>query len=157
MTSDFLELFDMEVQNRAFALRICEGMVKRVSDPDDVNWYTAWLGFEQFNQEQYAPFAEKYGLSQEPRVEAKIQAGFGSLGATVLPDNVMLKYMLRETITYLEKLKELARVAPEEDQAFFNYVVEQEELQVDALQLRVDGKSRESAELIRQFVAAHSN
>ncbi len=156
-TEEFLELFDMEIQNRSFAMRSAEEMAERASDPEDVAWYETWLAFEQFNQTQYAPFAEKYGLSQEARTVAKIQASLAILAGKVLPDDVTMKFMLDETIKYLEKLKELAELAPEEDRTFFDYVVEQEEMQINALQLRVDGKGQESTALISQFIAEHSN
>ncbi|MEL6271421.1 MAG: hypothetical protein AAFV33_10800 [Chloroflexota bacterium] len=155
--SEFLELFDMEIQNRAFALRSAREVVARASATEDVTWHETWLAFERFNQGRYAPFAKKYGLSQEPRAAAKIQAGLANMAGKILPDNVTMGFMLEETIKYLEKLKELATVAPEEDHAFFSYVVEQEEMQIDALRLRTEGKSEESAELIRQFIAKHSN
>lgn len=155
--AEFLKLFDMEIQNRAFALKSAQEMVGRASDPNDVAWYQTWLAFEEFNQIQYAPSAEKYGLSQKPRTVAKMQAGAATLAGKVLPDKVSLGFMLDETIKYLEKLKDLARIAPQEDEAFFRYVVLQEEMQIDALRLRHDGKSEASAALISQFIETHSN
>lgn len=155
MTSEFLELLDMEIQNRAFALKSAREVVKLTSDPEAAQWHKAWIEFEEFNQAKYAPIAQKYEISQEPRLGAKLQAGFVIVAGAIFSDDITLKTMLDQTIKYLERLKELAEVAPEEDNAFFGYVVEQEEMQIEALRLRIDGKISESVALIRQFVASN--
>ena len=91
---------------------------------------------ERDNDSSYeiAPFAEKYALYQEPRSMANIQAGLGEIALNILPDSIMRKGMRDQTIKYLEKLKELQHIAPKEDADFFDFVVKQEELQIDALQ-----------------------
>ena len=148
----FMELFDMELQNRAFALKACINASENSTAEGDKVFFGAWLEFEQFLQEKYAPFAEKYGLSQEPRTIAKIQAGLGEMALNILPDSLMRKEMRDQTIAYLEKLKELQKVAPPEDAAFFDFVVKQEKLQIDALQFWVDERYDEAAQLLRNFI-----
>jgi len=148
----FMELFDMEVQNRAFALKGAINANDKASTEDDKIFFGAWVDLEEYLQKKYAPFAEKYGLSQEPRSMAKIQAGLGEIALNILPDSVMREGMLKQTIQYLEKLKELQRVAPKEDAAFFDFVVRQEELQIDAVQFWVDRKNEEAAKLLRNFM-----
>ena len=83
---------------------------------------------------------------------ANIQAGLGEIALNILPNSVMRKGMRDQTIKYLEKLKELQGVAPKEDADFFDFVVKQEELQIDTLQFWVDGKNEEAAELLRNFM-----
>ena len=151
----FLQLFDMEVQNRAFALKACRNAMDNASTEGDKIFFDAWLDFEQFLQKKYAPVAEKYALSQEPRSMANIQAGLGEIALNILPDSVMRKGMRDQTIQYLEKLKELHRIAPSEDANFFRFVVKQEELQIDALQFWVDGNNNEAAKLLRGFIKAN--
>ncbi|MEO1216795.1 MAG: DUF4334 domain-containing protein [Bacteroidota bacterium] len=148
----FMELFDMEVQNRAFALKACINANNKSSTEGDKIFFGAWLDFEQFLQKKYAPFAEKYALSQEPRSMAKIQAGLGEIALNILPDSVMREAMREQTIKYLEKLKELQYVAPKEDAGFFDFVVKQEELQIDALQFWVDENNEAAAKLLRNFI-----
>lgn len=148
----FKELFDMEVQNRAFAFKSSKGMAEKASSEGDKLFFGAWVAFEQFLQEKYASHAIKHSLSQEPRGVANLQVGIGKLAADLLPDSIMFKGMLDETIKYLEKLKELERLAPEEDRSFFSFVVKQEEVQIEALKLRIDGKNQEAADLLTAFV-----
>ncbi|MEL6372002.1 MAG: DUF4334 domain-containing protein [Pseudomonadota bacterium] len=149
----FMELFDMEVQNRAFALKVNKELGEKAVTDGDKAFYTAWVAFEEFLQREYAPFASKYGLSQAPRTGANIQVGLARLGMGVLPDDVMTKIVLEDTIKYLEKLKELKRVAPEEDAEFFAFVVKHEETQIEALRLRLDGNKEAATQLLTIFVA----
>ena len=148
----FMKLFDMEVQNRAFALKACINANDKASAEGDKIFFGAWLDFEEFLQKKYAPFAEKYELSQEPRSMANIQAGLGEIALNILPDSIMRKGMRDQTIKYLEKLKELPHIAPKEDAGFFDFVVKQEELQIDALQFWIEGNNEEAAKLLRDFM-----
>ena len=147
----FMELFDMEVQNRAFALKAFNANNSASTEGDKI-FFGAWLEFEQFLQQKYAPFAEKYELSQKPRSMANIQAGLGEIALNILPDSVMREGMRNQTIKYLEKLKELQHVAPKDDAGFFDFVVKQEVLQIDALQFWIDEKYEEAAKLLRNFM-----
>ncbi len=149
----FLELFDMEIQNRAFALKVNKDLGAAAADDATKAFYVAWIAFEEFLQRAYAPVAQKYGLSQAPRAGANMQVGLARFGAGVLPDSVMTQMVLQDTINYLEKLKELYRVSPAEDHAFFAFVVKHEEAQIEALRLRGDGNKEAAAQLLTAFVA----
>ena len=147
----FKELFDMEIQNRAFALKSSLMMASQSTSERDKHFYGSWAAFEQRLKEIYAPYAKKYGLSQEARGLANLQVGIGRLAVGVLPESVVFESLLDQTSKYLEKLKELDRMAPEEDAKFFAFVVEQEQVQVDALKLCVDGQFSEAAGLLAAF------
>mgnify|MGYP000279280701 CR=1 FL=1 len=86
---------------------------------------------------------------------AKIQAGLGEIALNILPDSVMREGMRKQTIKYLEKLKDLQGVAPKGDVAFFDFVVIQEELQIDALQFWIDENYEEAAKLLKNFMDAN--
>ena len=66
---------------------------------------------------------------------------------------MMTKIVLEDTIKYLEKLKELYRVAPAEDRDFFAFVVKHEEAQIEALRLRLDGNKEAATQHLIAFVA----
>ncbi|MEO1652670.1 MAG: DUF4334 domain-containing protein [Bacteroidota bacterium] len=151
------ELFDMEIQNRAFALKSARTTAAKVSSAEDKYYCDAWVAFEELNQEKYAPFAAKYGLSQEPRLKANIEAQLGTLGIQILPESILYQTMLDQTIAYNEKLKELRDIAPADDKAFFEFVVDQEEVQIAGLQLCVEGKIKEAADLVLNFIKEHRN
>ena len=151
----FQELFDIEVQNRAFALKSSQLMTSESSSNGDRRFYGAWSAFEARLQELYAPHATKYGLSQEARGMANLQVGIARLAIGILPDSVVFESLLDQTEKYVEKLRELERVAPEADAAFFAFVVEQELVQVDALKLRVAGRNSDAADVLEAFTRQH--
>lgn len=148
----FLKLFDAEIQNRAFALYATEIMIKRVKKTDDVLWYSTWLQWEKFHKRNFAPMAKKYGLSQEPAFASKLQARIGDFAARLLSETAVMKYVLKETEKYCSQLQELADIAPEEDKEFFEYVVEQERLQVEVLPFRIDGNSKKGADMLLDYM-----
>lgn len=153
----FRALFEMEIQNRAFALRGSEQRAAGATTEGDTAFYGAWAEFEGFLRGKYAPFAEKYGFTQEAQTVARLQAGFGALVADVLPNRMLYERMLEETIAHTEKLKVLRDVSPAGDRDFFSFVVVQEELQIEALRLRIEEKNQEAADLLRRFIAEHSS
>ncbi|MEL6184425.1 MAG: DUF4334 domain-containing protein [Myxococcota bacterium] len=151
----FRSLFEMEVQNRAFALRSMGALAETASSEEDKHFYGSWTKFETLMQEKYAPYAQKYGFTQEPGTVAKLQAVFGTLAVNILPNSIAAGQMLEETTAYAEKLRELARVSPDDDRPFFSFVVKQEEMQIEALRLKHADKTVEAAEVIDRFIAEH--
>jgi len=149
---EFLNLFDREVQNRAFALLSMSAISEKVTEGGDKTFYNEWVAFEEFLQKQYKPYAEKYGLSQEPRSTAKAQAFFGELASDILPQKTFYETMLDQTEDYLEKLKKLPDYATSEDFEFARFVVKQEEAQVKAIAHKIKGENQEAASVFADFV-----
>ena len=67
----FMELFDMEVQNRAFALKACINANDNSSTEGDKIFFGAWLDFEQFLQKKYAPFRRKIRAFSRAKIDGK--------------------------------------------------------------------------------------
>ena len=148
----FIQLFDREVQNRAFALLSMGRIAKSVTKDGDKVFYKAWVIFEEFLQKKYKPYAEKHGLSQEPRGRAKTEAFFGKLASDILPKKKFYRTMLNQTKNYLEKLSKLPDYANAEDLEFARFVVEQEEVQIKAIEYRIKNKNQEAADLLTNFI-----
>ena len=153
---DFLKLFDREVQNRAFALLSMGRIAEKTKKEGDKIFYNAWVDFENFLQKKYKPYADKHELSQEPRGTAKTQAFFGKLASDIFPKRKFYKTMLNQTKNYLEKLKKLPDYAAEEDVEFARFVVEQEEVQIKAIEYRIEGKNQAAADLLSNFIKNNS-
>jgi len=149
---EFLNLFDREVQNRAFALLSMSAISEKVTEGGDKTFYNAWVAFEEFLQMKYKPYAEKHGLSQAPRGTAKVEAFFGELASDVLPKKKFYKTMLSQTKGYFEKLKKLPEYATNDDLEFARFVVEQEAVQIQAIEHRIKGENQEAADLLADFM-----
>ncbi|MCI4670503.1 MAG: hypothetical protein MRZ79_20370 [Bacteroidia bacterium] len=148
----FIQLFDREVQNRAFALLSMSAISEKAVSDGDKTFYNQWVVFEEFLQKKYKPYADKHGLSQEPRSKAKAEAFFGKLASDILPKKKFYKTMLDQTKDYLEKLKKLPEYATKEDMEFAHFVVKQEEAQVQAIEHRIKGKNQEAADVLANFI-----
>ena len=149
----FIKLLDKEVQNRAFALLSMSSISEKVTEDGDTTFYNGWVAFEEFLQKKYKPYANKHGLSQEPRGTAKVQAFFGKLASDILPKKKFYKTMLSQTEDYLEELKKLPEYATDEDREFARFIVEQEEVQIQAIKHRIKGENQEAADLFADFIS----
>ena len=147
----------MEIQNRAFAYVSVEALGKRADNDVDKAVFADWLAFEVFLRRAYAPMAEKYGLTQTIRLPALLQARLAGFAWAVLPDRMFTKIVLDGTKKHLEKMRDLSSLAPDQDQRFFDFVVRQEQVQVDSLKLRLEGKKREAAQLLADFASEHQS
>ena len=148
----FIQLFDREVQNRAFALLSMSAISEKATEDGDKTFYNGWVAFEEFLQKKYKPYADKHGLSQAPQNKAKRQAFFGEIASDILPKRKFYKMMLNQTEDYLEKLKKLPELATDEDLEFARFVVKQEEAQIQAIKHRIKGENQEAADLFANFI-----
>ncbi|HAA18822.1 MAG TPA: hypothetical protein DCR93_21385 [Cytophagales bacterium] len=148
----FIQLFDKEVQNRAFALLSMSAISEKVTEEEDKTFYYGWVAFEEFLQGKYKPYADKHGLSQEPRSKAKAEAFFGELASDILPKRKFYETMLDQTEDYLEKLKKLPGYATDEDLEFARFVVKQEEAQIQAIEHRIKGENQAAADVLADFI-----
>ena len=153
----FLKLFDMEIQNRAFAYVSVEALGKRADNDVDKAVFADRLAFEVFLRRAYAPMAEKYGLTQTIRLPALLQARLAGFAWAVLPDRMFTKIVLDGTKKHLEKMRDLSSLAPDQDERFFDFVVRQEQVQVDSLKLRLEGKKRRAALILADFASEHQS
>ncbi|MDG1707280.1 MAG: hypothetical protein P8H03_00885 [Emcibacteraceae bacterium] len=151
MNEEFLEIFDYEIQNRAFALNSFEAILADDAENPHRAFYEAYHAMEIINQKKYGPFAKKYNLDMAPRWWARTRT---SLGLTVgkLFQGSLMKVMHNATIKYVGKLERLEQLAPEEDKLFFTYVVAQEQTQADAIGFLIDGDLDKAVARINDFL-----
>lgn len=152
----FLKALRHEIQNRAFALTALRPLLSKYSAPEDVAFFKAWIAFEEYNQRRYAPYAEKYRISQTAGWSARLRAGMANRAAALLSERVVLNFMLKETKNHVSKLAAMAELGPQEDKSFLSYVVKQERLQVELLELRIKGETRKATTLLTCFVSEHA-
>jgi hypothetical protein len=147
----FINLFDSEIQNRAFALASMEEFVSSGGDDPRLDFFKAYLGLEQLNQRRFAPVADKHQLSIEPRWWTRTRTQLGLWMSGLMPET-SLKIIHKATVNYVAQLQELESLSPEQDKAFFAYVVAQEQVQADAMGLLLSGDPEQGTALLAQFV-----
>ncbi|WNC67183.1 hypothetical protein RI845_11715 [Thalassotalea nanhaiensis] len=147
----FLELYEGEVQNRAFALMYTERSSTSWGDNDVEEFWSVYYDLEVINQRLYKPYADKYGLDMQPTFFTSVKTSSLRLMSNLFPE-YMLNTIYSSTVEYLEGIKEMEKLAPEEDKDFFRYVVEQEAVQVEALGLVAQGEAKKATKVLADYV-----
>jgi|GEM_PF-1635948 hypothetical protein len=153
----FLQLFDYEIQNRAYALNTIRGQLEIIETNELRRFYNAYLALEQLNQQLYSPIAKTYQLEMSPRWWTRIRTQLGIWLAAMRSDISTLKFYHKIASNYLEQLQTLENQAPEESRQFFTYVFAQEQVQAESLGLAIEGQILAAAELLDSFVASHKS
>jgi len=153
----FLQLFDYEIQNRAYALNTISGQLEMIETMELRRFYNAYLALEHLNQQLYSPIAKTYQLEMSPRWWTRTRTALGIWLAAIRSDISTLKFYHKIASNYLEQLQTLENLAPEESREFFAYVLAQEQVQAESLGLVVEGQILAAAELLDSFVASHKS
>lgn len=150
----FIKLLTYEMQNRAFALKSVSSFINdRANKPDEKMW-RSYLALEQLNQKKYRPVAEKFGTPQEATLLTDARTWIGGVFFGLFPE-IATYIIKRATISYVEKLEELEKLAGSEDKAFFRYVVVQEKAQAKALTLLANGEADQAAAALDAVVVKY--
>ena len=160
---EFLSLLDYEAQNRAFAYQSVNRMAEKTAAEDTGPFWQAYADLEALNRQRYEPFLTKYDIAAEARWTTRLRGWAGGVVGGLFPETAM-GIMQRATVAYVPKLQRLAEIAPEssdnlksaEARAFFVFVVEQEEVQAEALRLFSEGQATQAAAHIASFVNLHA-
>lgn len=150
----FVEIFDDEVQNRAFALVGLKALSKNEESPLKKEFWADYIALEHLNQKKYHPFADKYNITQEPGGMASLKASLLVMANGWFPSYTW-KTLHKATVKHVTKLEGLVKLASEEDKAFVDYVVNQEKVQAEAIKLMINGREQLAVELLSEFVAEH--
>ncbi len=160
---EFLSLLDYEAQNRAFAYQSVNRMAKKTAAEDTGPFWQAYADLEALSRARYTPFLAKYDIAAQARWTTRLRGWAGGVVGGLFPETAM-GIMQRATVAYVPKLERLAEIAPEstdnlksaEARAFFKFVVEQEEVQAEALRLFSQGQTPQAAAHIAIFVDLHT-
>ncbi|BAN48081.1 hypothetical protein [Metapseudomonas resinovorans] len=140
----FIKGFRHELANRAFAFLAIERMAERFAGHEHGLFWKSYLDLEVFNGPRYAHAARRWGLGTAPGLFTRLKA----LAVSSLPARLhgpLLRFIYRETLKYLQWLKKLRRQGPANARGFLEYMVEQEEVQLEMMRLALAGRYTEIA------------
>lgn len=149
----FLELLNYEAQNRLYAHASTKQLAKNEDDKSYRDFWTAYHRMEEHNQDVYSAVLNINGIDNSPDWLTQLKTWGSTVSIPEAARTAALSQMRNATRRYILKLKEMQELAPKKDAIFFQYVVEQEQVQADALALVVDGKVHEGTILLTDFVA----
>ena len=140
----FISGFRHELANRAFALIAVRRMAERLQgDERRVLWKTYW-DLERFNTPRYTAAAQQWGVAFKPGLLPLLKAWLLSSVPRVFI-GLLLKLVHRETVKYLKWLNRLREIGPADAQGFLNYMIEQEDLQIEMMRLALADRYTEIA------------
>ncbi len=151
VNQELLEIFDYELQNRAFARGTFEVILADDGENPKRRFFEAFYELEMITQKKYAPYAKKYDLDTEARWWTRVRTRLGLIAIDLAGDRFM-KMMHNATIKYVSKLEKLPVLSPEEDRDFFEFVVAQEIVQANAVGYLVEGDLAKAIATINDFV-----
>ncbi len=149
-TKAFLKGFKHELANRSFALMTVRRMAGRLEGDE---WFTFWKTYwdlEVLNARRYEAAALVWGLNPVPGIPTKLKAWLVSSVPRFLMV-ALVRFVYRETLAYADWLRELRKTGPSEAAAFLDFMVEQEELQVEMMRMALAGRHGEIAGYAEDF------
>ncbi|VWB57528.1 hypothetical protein BLA14095_02542 [Burkholderia lata] len=153
-TNAFTDGFHYEIQNRAFALRAIGRLAGRLDGDPRQRLWAAYLKLEAFNAPIYHAAATRWGMDATPSLTTRVKAWVvGSVPTSLLTP--LLKYVYAETIAYCEVLRRLRDIGPSDVRAFLDYMVDQEEFQIDMMRRSLDGDDAALASRVDAFIIQH--
>lgn len=149
-TAAFIKGLKYELGNRAFALRVMERMSSRLHGDPRLPFWRAYADLERLNLPHYQAAASYWGL--DPSADTWNQLRAWAVGNTPKPLlGRLLSYVYPKTLEYLEVLKELQRIGPKEASLFLDYMVRQEEVQLEMMRRALKGDYEASTRLFSDF------
>lgn len=150
-TNTFIKGFKSEIQNRAFALRAIGRLAKRLDgDPRQVLW-AAYLKLEVFNAPIYHHAAARWGMDATPGAGTRVKAWVISSVPKFLL-GPFLRFVHSKTVIYCEELRKLRSIGPADSRDFLDYMVDQEDLQIEMMRLSLDGQDSVLTRKLDSFI-----
>ncbi|WP_175849955.1 hypothetical protein [Burkholderia cepacia] len=153
-TDAFIAGFRHEIQNRAFALRAIGRLAGRLDGDPRQRLWAAYLKLEAFNAPIYRAVATRWRMDASPTLATRLKAWVVSSVPTCLL-KPFLKYVYAETIAYCEALRRLRDIGPSDARDFLDYMVDQEEFQIDMMRRSLNGDDAVLASRIDTFIQQH--
>ncbi len=151
----FIKGFRHELANRAFAFLAIDRMAERFAGHEHGLFWKSYLDLEVFNRPRYALAARRWGQGTAPGMFTRLKA----LAVSSVPAALhgpLLRFIYRETLKYLEWLKKLHRRGPANARRFLEYMVEQEEVQLEMMRLALAGRYAEIASCADDFFCKYN-
>ncbi|MBC9251166.1 hypothetical protein A9179_12850 [Pseudomonas alcaligenes] len=153
--SEFFDGMFYELDGRATMHAITANMAERFEAGPLHTYWSSYHRLEEFSRPKYERVAGILGVQLPNRSWILIKAK----AISCLPQFMMSKVMsgLRQrTIVYVERLRRLSEIGPAEGHDFYAYMVRQELLQVQIMDLALREEYSAAEELVAQFITQES-
>ena len=146
----YLKLLKYEYDNRTFAYLGMEKAAHVLKDEPAGVFYQAYYDLEVVNQQIYKRSAIALNFDYKPSWFTKFRGhagGFAAYFITFSPES-----LIKIIAPYIPKLEQLRDLSATRNQLFFDYVVAQEQAQLQASQIAKKEGWEQGAKVLRGFV-----
>ncbi|MFT0866460.1 hypothetical protein [Pseudomonas sp. CAM1A] len=138
----FIKGLRHELANRAFARAAVQRMATRLDGQPSHSFWKAYADLEAFNQPRYQAAADRWGLDTHPGLLTRLKSWLVSSLPRPL-QGLLLRVVHRETIKYMAFLQALRNAGPSDAGRFLDYMIDQEQLQLDMMRMALNGRYRD--------------
>lgn len=146
----FTAALQKEIDNRAVARHAVPALAERHAGSDQGRFWSSYTALEIQQAPAYIAIAERHGLAPS-RIPTRLK-GDGSLLFSWLFPQRFVRTLAAATHSYADELRAIPVPPQPEDAEFRLYMIEQEQVQVDALAEAAEGRYRAAAEKLDAFV-----
>lgn len=146
----YLKRLKYEFDNRTFAYLGMKKAAQVLKNKPAGVFYQAYYDLEVVNQEIYQRSADALNFDYEANWFTRFRghaSGFASYFVTFSPES-----LIKIIVPYIPKLEQLRDLADPRYQAFFDYIVAQEQAQLEASQVAKDEGWEQGAMVLQAFV-----
>ncbi|MER8041213.1 hypothetical protein ACWEP8_27050 [Streptomyces hydrogenans] len=150
LSKEFTKGFDYELQNRQFALISMSGVARRLDGDPRSSFWGGYSRLERFNVPRYEQAALRWGMDAKPTAWTRARGTL--IGATpTFMLHSLLEFAYPRTVKYLEDLRRVRGTGPDDGLAFLDYMVDQEVVQIEMMQLALKGRFSEITPRLEEF------
>lgn len=150
--ADFDEGFRAEYANRVFARVGMAASAVRTRSHESGPFWTAYARLEEFNADVYARASTRMRIPDISVTAARRRGWIVGLIPNPLRRE-SIRFAFPRTVEHAEDLHRLAALGPESERVFLDYMVRQEELQVQLMEKMLRRRYEDCIHLVDDFLA----
>jgi len=154
ISEEFSRGFRHELANRAWALRSTSGIARRLEGNPSRAFWAGYVRLEEFNAIRYRQAAQHWGVPSKTRRWTRLRGAVSGAAPRAVVSR-FLRYAYPKTAEYVDVLRRLRDIGPQDGAEFLDYMVEQEILQVEMMRLALAKRYGEVPPLVDEFLRAY--
>lgn len=147
----FTAALQKELDNRALARHVVPALAERHAGSEQGEFWSSYTALEVFQAPRYFAMAERHDLTPAG-FKTRIKGDASLLFSWVFPDR-FVGSLAKATQAYVEELRAIPVPPDEQDAAFRQYMIAQEEAQVAALAQAAAGRYQAASDELSAFLS----
>lgn len=152
---EFIKGMSYELDGRATMHAITANMAKRFDEGEMNTYWSSYHRLEEFSRPRYENIARVLGIELPGRTWVSIKARVISWSPGFMMPWV-IENLRNRTVEYVERLRWLSGIGPAEEREFYAYMVRQELMQIQLMDLALKKEYAAAEDLVARFIAQES-